>query len=35
VTVVVRSGRIEAVAKFGLIAETHNGRVINAAGKYL
>ena len=34
-TVVVRSGRIQAVAKFALIAENHNGRVINAAGKYL
>ncbi len=34
-TVVVRSGRIQAVAKFGLIAENHNVRVINAAGKYM
>ena len=34
-TVVVRSGRIQAVAKFGLIAENRNVRVINAAGKYM
>jgi hypothetical protein len=34
-TVVMGSGRIEAVAKFGLIAETHDARVINVAGKYL
>jgi len=34
-TVVVRSGRIQGVARFGLIAETHNVRMINAAGKYM
>ena len=34
-TVVVRSGRIQGVARVGLIAETHNIRVINAAGKYM
>ncbi len=34
-TVVVRSGRIQAVARFGLISENHNVRVINAAGKYI
>ena len=34
-TVVVRSGRIQAVARFGLIAENHNVRVINAVGKYI
>jgi N-acetylglucosamine-6-phosphate deacetylase len=34
-TVVVRSGRIQGVAKVGLIAENHNVRMINAAGKYM
>src|SRR5216684_4772837 len=34
-TVVVRSGQIQGVARFGLIAETHNVRMINAAGKYM
>ncbi|HEV2731222.1 MAG TPA: amidohydrolase family protein [Terriglobales bacterium] len=34
-TVVVRSGRIQAVARFSLIAGSHNVRVINAAGKYM
>ena len=34
-TVVVRSGQIQGVARFGLIAETHNVRMINAAGQYM
>jgi hypothetical protein len=34
-TVVVRSGQIHGVARFGLIAETHNVRMINAAGQYM
>jgi len=34
-TVVVKSGRIQAVARFGLIAGSHNVRMINAAGKYM
>jgi len=34
-TVVVRSGVIQAVARFGLIAESHNVRIINAAGMYM
>jgi hypothetical protein len=34
-TVVVKSGRIQAVARFGLIAENQNVRVINSAGKYM
>ncbi len=34
-TVVVKSGRIQAVARFGLIAENHNVRVINSAGWYM
>jgi amidohydrolase family protein len=34
-TVVVRKGRIQAVARLGLIAGTHNVRVINATGKYM
>src|SRR5260370_23864203 len=33
-TVVVKSGRIQAVARFG-IAGSHNVRMINAAGKYM
>jgi Amidohydrolase family len=34
-TVVVRSGRIQGVARVGLIAENHNVRMINAAGEYV
>src|SRR5260370_547982 len=34
-TVVVRGGTIQGVARFGLIAETHNVRMINAGGKYM
>jgi hypothetical protein len=34
-TVVVRSSRIQAVARYSLIAGSHNVRVINAAGKYM
>src|SRR6266849_3143802 len=34
-TVAVRRGRIQAVARFGLIAGNHNVRVIDAAGKYI
>ena len=34
-TVIVRGGRIQGVARFGLITETHDVRVINAAGKYM
>ena len=34
-TVVVRNGRIQGVARVGLIAENHNVRMINAAGKYM
>jgi hypothetical protein len=34
-TVVVRSGRIQGVARVGLIAENRNVRMINAAGKYM
>ncbi len=34
-TVVVRNGQIQGVARFGLIAETHNVRMINAAGQYM
>ncbi len=34
-TVVAKSGSIQAVAKFGLIAENHNVRVINSAGRYM
>jgi hypothetical protein len=34
-TVVVRSGRIQGVARVGLIAENHNVRIINAAAKYM
>ena len=34
-TAVVRSGQIQGMARFGLIAETHNVRMINAAGKYM
>jgi hypothetical protein len=34
-TVVVRGGRIQGVARVGLIAADHNVRVINAAGKYM
>jgi len=35
VTVVIRHGRIEGIAKVGLIGQTHHIQVINAAGKYL
>jgi hypothetical protein len=34
-TVIVRGGRIQGVARFGLITVTHDVRVINAAGKYM
>ena len=34
-TVVVRGGRIQGVARVGLIADDHNVHVINAAGKYM
>src|SRR5260370_7254852 len=33
--VVVRSGVIQEVARFGLIDESHNVRMINAAGMYM
>jgi hypothetical protein len=35
VTVVIRHGRIEGIAKVGLIGSTHNIQVVNATGKYL
>jgi hypothetical protein len=34
-TVVVKKGRIDAIAKVGLIGQGHNFQVINATGKYL
>ena len=34
-TVVVKDGRIKAVAKLGLISTNHHTQVINASGKYL
>lgn len=34
-TVVVRDGTIRGFAKFGLVAETHHIRTINAAGEYI
>jgi hypothetical protein len=34
-TVVVRDGQIQGVARFGLITETRNVRVINATGQYM
>jgi hypothetical protein len=34
-TVVVKNGTIEAVAKIGLIGSAHNTQVINASGEYL
>src|SRR3989442_5410401 len=34
-TVVVRNGRIQGVARVGLIAENHNVRMLNAAAKYM
>jgi hypothetical protein len=34
-TVVVRNGQIQGVARFGLISETRNVRVINATGQYM
>jgi hypothetical protein len=34
-TVVVKKGRIEGIAKVGLIGQGHNFQVVNATGKYL
>jgi len=34
-TVVVKNGQIQGVARFGLITETRNVRVINATGQYM
>src|ERR1700746_261431 len=34
-TVVVKNGQIQGVARFGLITETRNIRVINATGQYM
>lgn len=34
-TVVIKNGQIQGVARFGLISETHDVRVINATGQYM
>ncbi len=35
ITVVIRNGRIEAVAKVGVIDAGHNVKIVNASGKYV